>query len=235
MITTYFCRYSQRILNRPAAIKAIGDSCAMNACNSRPFTYSLCFAAKSDATVSPRVLSLLEFCCPNTIIRLVTSFVIQTFNAIKRRWSRTNILQECFKAILPPLADRHASCSVVFKRPVVLVQTAPLYSGPHFIFRATSQPVRSRLTGLLRPETTTTQAFSRREISGKNVLFVSALAAAKPIATSDIRDNSPSRKPFPDQVFCVVMKFHYSLARFIIHIFNCIKISQDVKYEFILG
>lgn len=109
---------TKNCLYRQSARRSIANAFVWTADRPGPVRNGFCFPVVCQTHIIQFIVSLLNSSCPPNISRLITLGGIDSIDRMKRAWSRSYVLDESVKRIVPFVANSDASCTVVFVRRV---------------------------------------------------------------------------------------------------------------------
>lgn len=138
---------------------------------------------------SPRfsICGLLFRCRPTTVIRLVMTIIVETFDHHLRRWPAPHVFDEGCKTKRPSFANKNSPSAIAVIAFMVLVVASGNHPSPDVIFRPSLAFTRCavthfRTTGFKHFSEETSAAFCviLNQVSACNHGELSAFALAKP-------------------------------------------------------
>lgn len=94
--------------------------------------------------LSSPIMPLFHGCCPTAIIRAIRAVVVETINAMVRRWTRLHILDEVLDD-MPAMAHPDAPSSIIRVFVIPLLVTPGHHRRPYLVERMTRKPVDNRM------------------------------------------------------------------------------------------
>lgn len=110
--------------------------CSPNPKKLAPFDHAFAHTVDANNMISSGISSLFLWCCPSAISRPVVAIYIDSINRMRSAWSRSHILVKRFEAVLPAIAYRDATSSIMGKTFRIFVFTSGFYFAPSPPFRA---------------------------------------------------------------------------------------------------
>lgn len=157
----------------------------------------------------PSIESLLGFCCPSAISRIVVVAIVYPIEGMLRARLSSHVLQENIKA-KPFLADLDTSASVIAEMLSRRVFASAAHLLPSSIFRSSKRRILScfsvlQLAGCAKLSTQASAALCvaslkvlRSGFSGLTARALTQIPYASALSSRDFSDNSKSSKLFPN-------------------------------------
>lgn len=128
-------RLCQCFLDGPSYAEAFPNHEMREPCKPRPLGYCLGLSIPFNYPAATSIVGLFGFCSPANILRFVIAFVVDSIQRVRRRWSRSHIIDKRLEGIAPLLADSDSSRSVSEVAVVAGKIAAMIHRTPNIVLR----------------------------------------------------------------------------------------------------
>lgn len=150
---------------------------------SRPVRKGECFSLVRQVVIGGLVLHLLHVGNPAHITWLVVSVDIDAVDAVLFGGRRSDISKECFKRLVPPLANPNTTPAIERVRREVRILATPAHVDPRMIFLGSGHPMgspKSPRRDIFTPKATATLGDTAAQLLAARDDYGPAVAATSP-------------------------------------------------------
>lgn len=183
-------RFAYCSFERPSSFQALEKRQIRDAANFSPFRQGPSAAVNSQASINSGVSVLLRPQRPFAIIWAIWAVIVDTFNAVKFRRTRSHISIERREIGSPLFADANASSTVVHERSTSRVVASALHFDPRIMFRRMRKSVLGAQLGCVSTPASATGRSMTSQSSCRNRNQLATITDAIPVSSfSSVQNN----------------------------------------------
>ena len=167
--------------NGPSMVESVGKCAIRNAESIGPMLSRHRFACMRQIDIRSLVCALLTSSGPRAIRRRIRAFIVQSFDRMDCRWTRSHVTNEVAEIIAPFIAHGDFTPSIQLIHSSLRIETTVFGSTPNPVLRRSRPPMFcSSYSAFGLPARAASACATMQQMLGRGKLFVATFAATFP-------------------------------------------------------